>query len=178
MEKLTVDLVYGQALFDAADDRGKVGEILDEYKAVSEVFLEYPLLKKLFSVPNIDEEDKKSAAEKVFGGRISKELLTFIFILIDKRRVGSWEGIGREYERLVWKRDGYAKGIIYSTLPIGEKRLKAFESKTNEAIGKKVKLENRIDESLIGGVKIYIDGKLIDASVKSRLDSMKQRIIQ
>jgi F0F1-type ATP synthase delta subunit len=39
-----------------------------------------------------------------------------------------------------------------------------------------VRLENRIDKSIIGGAKIYVDGKLIDASVKSRLENMKQRI--
>ena len=176
MEKLTVDLTYGQALFDAAKDRGKIEKIGEELKAVSKTFADNPLLKKLFVVPTVPAEGKKAVAEKVFGGRISQELLNFICILIDKRRIASWDGIGRQYEKLVLERDGLTKGVLYTTVPIDKKQIKAFEEKTGAVLGKQVKLENRIDKSLIGGARIYVDGKLIDASVKSRLENMKQRI--
>jgi len=178
MEKLTVGLTYGQALFDAAKDRGKINEIGEEYKAVSEVFKDNPGLRKLFSVPTITVEDKNAIAGKIFGGRISPELLRFIYILIDRRRIGAWDRIGREYEKLVWESEGFAKGVLYSVVPAGKKRIKAFEEKTAVATGKRVMLENRIDETIVGGVKIYVDGKLIDASVKGRLEKIKQRIRQ
>ena len=178
MEKLTVDLTYGHALFNAAKERGKIYEIKEEFDAVSEIFAENPLLKKLFGVPTVTVREKKAVAEKVFGGWISQELLNFIFILIDKRRIGAWEGIGKEYERLVWEKDKHARGVLYSVVPIEGEKLKAFEFKTDAMIGKRIQLENRIDKSLIGGVKIYVDGKLIDASVRTRLENMKQRIKQ
>jgi len=176
MEKLTVDITYGQALFGAAKDRGKINGIGEEYKAVSEIFTDNPGLRKLFSVPTVPVDDKKAIAGKIFGGRISQELLTFIYILIDKRRIGAWDGIGREYEKLVWESEGFTKGVLYSVLPAGKERMKAFEEKAAAATGKRVMLENRIDETIIGGVKIYVDGKLIDASVKGRLENMKQRV--
>ena len=176
METLTVGNTYGQALFDAASDMGIVTELGEEYKAVSKVFADNPLLKKLFLVPTLSAKEKKEAAEKIFEGRISRELLNFICILIEKRRIGAWDAIGREYEKLVWERDGRTKGIIYSALPVDSERMKAFEKKTGESLGKEVILENRVDKKLIGGVKIYVDGKLIDASVKTRLENMKQRV--
>jgi len=176
MDSLTVDHVYGRALFDAAKDRGKVEEIGEEYKAVTQVFKDNPLLKRLFVVPTLSAFEKKTSAEKIFKGRISEELFNFMCILIDKRRIRAWESIGRFYEELIWEIEGKTKGIIYSTIPVDAKRLKAFEEKTGAALGKTVKLENRIDSSLIGGVKIYTDGKLIDASVKTRLENIKQRI--
>jgi len=178
MEKLTVGITYGRALFEAAKDRGKTDEIGEEYKTVSDIFSETPSLNRLFSVPTVTIKDKKAVAQKVFGGRISEELLNFIFILIDKRRVGSWEGIGREYERCLLEEEGLAKGVLYSVLPVGSERIKAFEEKTAAMLGKRVHLVNHIDETLIGGVKMYVDGKLIDASVKARLENMKQRIKQ
>ena len=178
MEKLTVDLVYGQALFDAAKDTGKLSNINEEYSAVSEVFAENPELKKLFGIPAISLKEKKAIAEKIFGGHISQELLNFICVLIEKRRMNSWAGIGRVYEKLVWESEGFTKGVLYSAVPAGKERLQAFEEKTSVVAGKRVVLENRIDETIIGGVKIYVDGKLIDASVKGRLENMKQRIRQ
>jgi len=176
MDPLTVDNVYGKALFDAARERGKVKEIGDEYRAVSKVFADNPLLEKLLLIPTVSVPEKKKVAKNVFEGRISEELLNFIYILIDKRRVNIWEYIGLYYEQLVMENDGKTKGILYSALPLDENRKKAIETKTGIAIGKEVKLENRIDSSLIGGIRIYADGRLIDASVKTRLYNMKQRI--
>ena len=178
MEKLTVDLTYGQALFDAAKDRGKTEEIGEEYKAVSRVFADNPGLGQLLSLPTVSESDKKAIVAKVFGGRISEELLAFICILIDKRRIRSWEGIGREYEKLVRESEGFTEGVLYSVVPTGKERLKVFEERAAELTGKRVALENRIDPALVGGVRIYVDGKLIDASLKGRLETMKQRIRQ
>ena len=176
MDSLTVDNVYGKALFDAAKERGKAALIGEEYIAVSKVFTDNPLLKKLLLIPTISNPAKRDVVKKVFGGHISEELLNFIFILIDKRRIGAWNDIGSFYEKLVLDNDGKTKGILYSALPLDEKRAKAFEAKTGSAIGKEVRLENRVDSSLIGGVRIYVDGKLIDASIKTRLNNMKKRI--
>lgn len=176
METLTVRHTYGKALFDAAQDLGKTDAIGDEFFAVSKVFADNPILKKLFILPTVSAEKKKAVCKNVFGGRISRELVSFICILIDKRRISAWEGIGREYEKLQFEAAGFTKGILYSVVPVEGKRLEAFDAKASAALGKTVKLENRIDPTLIGGVKIYADGKLIDASVKSRLEHLKQRI--
>jgi ATP synthase F1 delta subunit len=178
METLTVSLTYSQALFDAARDVGKIDGIGKEYKAVSQIFADNPSLRKLFLVPTLSAQQKKEAARQIFENRISEELLNFLYILIDKRRIGVWDSIGKEYEKLVWERDGYSKGILYTAVPIDPKRHKALEEKTGSMFGKKVKLENRIDKSIIGGLMIFVEGKLIDASVRSRLDSMKQRMKQ
>jgi ATP synthase F1 delta subunit len=178
MDSLTVDNIYGQALFDVAKDRGITEEIGEEYKEVSRVFADNPLLKKLFLLPTLSALEKKDVAEKIFAGRISQELMGFICILIDRRRVNVWDDIGKHYAKLVWESNGLTKGVIYSVVPMDQDRIKAFEKKTGAETGKKVSLENRVDKSLIGGVRIYIDGKLIDASVKTRLEAMKQRMKQ
>jgi len=176
MDSLTVDHTYGHALYDVAKERGIVDEINEEYKAVREVFRDNPQLRRLLLIPLISALHKREVAEKVFGGRISKELLNFIFVLIDKRRIDAFDNIGRYFEKIVLENDGLTKGIVYSALPLDKERLGIIEKKTGESIGKEVKLENRIDKSLIGGMRIYIDGKLIDASVKTRLENLKQRI--
>ena len=178
METLTVEMTYAQALFDAARDCGKVDEIGEDFKGVAEVLRLSPELKKLLLIPTRSVIEKKAAAKNIFDGHIVPELMNFICILIDKHRYGYWEGIGREYARLTMEAEGWTKGMLYTAVPLDEERLKGLEEKTSAAIGKKVKLENRIDPALIGGTKIYVDGKLIDASLKTQLEQMKQRIKQ
>ena len=178
MDSLTVDNTYGHALYEAASERGIVEQIIEEFNAVSRVFKENPQLKRLFLLPIVSAPGKREVARNVFEGVISPEMLNFIYVLIDKRRIGAFDEIRRHYERLVSEAEGLIKGVIYSVVPLNEERVKAFEKKTGEALGKNVFLENRIDESFVGGVKIYVDGKLIDASVKTRLEAMKQRMKQ
>ena len=176
METLTAELTYAQALFDAAKDLDKVDKIGEEFKFVADVIRGAPELKKLLLIPTLSAYEKKQAAEKIFAPYICRELMNFICILIDKHRYGLWEGIGKQYERLVWERAGLTKGVVYTALPLDPKRLGEFEEKTGAALNKKVKLENHVDVTIIGGAKIYVDGKLIDASIKTRLEGMKQRI--
>ena len=176
MDSLTVDNTYGQALYEAAYEKGTVEEIAEEFNAVGKVFEDNPLLYRLFLIPIVSAMHKKEVAKNVFEGRISQEMLNFIYVLIDKRRVGAFENIRSYYEKFVWEADGLIKGIIYSAVPLEKEKVKAFEEKTGAALGTRVKLDSRVDKSLIGGAKIYIDGKLIDASVKTRLETMKQRM--
>jgi ATP synthase F1 delta subunit len=177
MDSLTVDSVYGQALFDAAREAGKLEAVAEDLAGVSDVFKAHPALKKLFTVPTLDAKQKKAAAMQVFAGRISRELLNFLCILIEKHRVGAWDGIVRRYGEFMDERDGLTKGILYSVVPVPQEQLRLFETETGKALTKTVRLENRIDATLIGGVKIYVDGKLVDMSIKSRLEAMKQQML-
>ena len=177
MDSLTVDNAYGQAMFDAALGIGKQEDILKELQAVSDVFKNNPDLRKLFLLPTIAVAGKRDVCREVFKDRVSQLVQNFLLVLIDKHRIGAWNGIVRSYEKLIEDQEGFTKGILYSVVPIEGKTLKELEEKTGKAIGKEVRLENRIDKKLIGGVRVYADGKLIDASVKTRLESMKQAML-
>ena len=60
--------------------------------------------------------------------------------------------------------------------PLDKDRLNEFEKQTEKLMGGNVILENRIDKSLIGGVKILVNGKIIDASIRSSLNRMASEI--
>ena len=112
----------------------------------------------------------------VFSGRLTQELVNFLCILIDKGRFTHFERIIREYGRLYDSREGIIKGTIYSVEPLDEGRLAEFEKQTGKLMGGNVVLENRTDKSLIGGVKILVNGKIIDASIRSSLNRMASEI--
>jgi ATP synthase F1 delta subunit len=177
MDSLTVDNAYGQAMFDAARESEGQDAVLEELRSVSAVFDENPKLRRLFLLPTVSATSKRSVCRNVFSGQVSGIVQNFLLVLIDKRRIGAWKGIVRHYEELLDDQSGFTKGILYSVVPIEGETLKEFEEKTGTAIEKKVRLENRIDPTLIGGVRIYADGKLIDASVKTRLENMKQTML-
>jgi ATP synthase F1 delta subunit len=177
MEKLTVDLVYGTGLFEAAMDIDNIGEVKAETGIILEAFKENPEFGELMKSPTLSKEDKKSVLCKVFEGKISKTSLNFLYVLIDKGRFGRLRAIVKAFEDLSDERNGITKGDIYSAIPLSSDQIEKFELESGRLFHKNVRLVNIVDKSIIGGVCIYIDGKVVDASVKSRLEDLKQSLL-
>jgi len=177
MAELTIERVYSTALYEAADSAGLVDEINGELKELQGVFKEYPQFYELLHTPAIAAEEKKKAAAAVFEGRLSNELLNFVYVLVDKRRMGWFDGILRAYGRLVDDRKGLSKGVAISAVPLSEGQMKALMGEASRLFAKKVELENQVDASILGGVRVYLEGKLIDASIRKKLDDLKERIV-
>jgi len=178
MAELTVALTYGHALFFAAKELDKISLIKEEAEALLEVIGREPDLRAFLNTPAIAASEKKSVISKIFYDRICIELLDLLFILIDKGRTRHLPKIIDTYKDLVNKEDGFSYGEILSVAPLDEGRLSRFEEETGKLLKLNVRLKNTPAEDLIGGVKIYIDGKVLDASIKGRLKDLKHNMQQ
>ena len=176
MAELTVDFTYGQALFEAARELDKVDLILEEGEAMANLFQEEPELMEFVATPTVAPVKKKAAIGKIFDGRVSPELVNLLYVLVDKGRGRHFGRIIRRYKALLDESKGFALGTIYSVNPLTPEQLQKFEASTGKLIKKQVHLENKIDPALIGGVKVLIEGKIIDASVKTRLVHLGESI--
>lgn len=176
MAELTVDMTYGKALFEAAADVNKTDLILGEAQGLLDILKKEPEFFEFIRTPVISAAEKKQAIAKIFSGRICDELLNFLFILIDKRRAREFENIIKRYRQLMDESKGYSIGTIFSVNPLTGEQMETFEEKTGKLIRKKVKLENKTDSTILGGVRIFIEGKVIDASVRKRLSDLSESL--
>ncbi|MBR0126789.1 MAG: ATP synthase F1 subunit delta [Firmicutes bacterium] len=176
MAELAVDLTYGTALMEAAQDVGKQQEILEEGQQIVEILQNEPDLKAFIDYPAISADEKKKALQEIFEGRICQELMNFLFVLIDKRRAGRFERIIRVYRDLLEKEEGVSYGVVYSVEKLSEDRIAQLEEQTSRLLKLNVKLENEIDPKLIAGVKIMVEGKLIDASYRKKFEEMASQL--
>lgn len=176
MAELTVDLTYGKALFEAATDVNKTDLILEEAQELLVILKEEPEFYEFISTPIISAAQKKEAIAKIFSGRICNELMNLLFILIDKGRAREFRNIIKRYKQLLDQSQGFSIGTIFSVKPLTQEQLKAFEEKTSKLMQKNVKLENRMDSTLIGGIRIFIEGKVIDATIKKRLKDLSETL--
>ena len=126
--------------------------------------------------PSLSVARKKELIKNVFEGRVSKETESFLYILVDKGRLHNYGDILKEFDKLKNEAEGFGEGVIYSARLLNEEQLQKLEAETGKLLGKKIRLKNLIDESLIGGVKIITEGKIIDASIRNRLDRLYTEI--
>lgn len=177
MAKL-VSKTYSEALFEVALEENKVDMFLDEMNFVNETFKMHPEFFELFKTPLVKGDEKKKIIEEVFGDKISSEMNNFLKIIIDKRRGHFIDQIKWEYEKAVNKHKGIVSATAITAVPLSDKDKTILQNKLSTITGKTVKLSNEIDKTVIGGILIKIGDKVIDGTIKSRLEEMKESLSQ
>lgn len=180
MAKL-VSKIYGEALFEAAMDTGedKAAQLLEEIAAVREILADNPKFDALMEHPGIPKQEKLQVADTCFRGRVSDELANFMKIVISKERYKELPAIFDYFVRKVkeQKRIGEADVTTAVELTTGQKN--AVKAKLLETSGyREMELHYTIDSSIIGGMVIRIGDRVVDSSIRTKLNSLKKQLIQ
>lgn len=150
---------YGKALDEAA------GAILAE-----------PQFLELLSSPAIGVSERLSAAEAVFSGRYPEHIVSFLMLLCEKGRMRHIAEINEDYTRLLREHERISDALVTSAEPLSEEEAKRLCEKLRVSLGHEVKIINKVDRSIIGGLVIEVDGKVLDGSVRGRLAEIKEVI--
>lgn len=176
MAELTIDKVYAKALYQVAQEMNIQERVVAEANEIGAIMKKEPDLKRFMDSPIISVAEKKQVLEAIFQDQICEELMNFLFVLVDKGRTRHFEKILGRLIRISMEEEGISAGVLYSTQLLSNKQLEGFEAQTGKLLRKKVHLENHVDSSLVGGVKILIEGKIIDASFRKQLDSFRDAL--
>jgi len=177
MAKLVAN-VYSEALFDVAIEENKVDQLFEELKQVTDLFKEFPEFFELFKTPKISIEDKKKTIEEVFGGKISSEMMNFLKIVLDKRRSSAIHSIKNEFDEKVFTHKGIEKATVESAVALDDAQLKELEEKLSAMTGKVIQLKNNINPEVVGGLLLRVGDKVVDGSIRKRLNDMKDSLAQ
>ena len=97
----------------------------------------------------------------------------FLGLLTQNGRAAALGGVIAAYERLWAKKTGVVAAEVTSAKPLTKAQLDAVKASLRQALGKDPEIETRVDAGLLGGLKVKVGSRLFDASLKSRLDSLK-----
>ncbi len=178
MAKL-VAKVYGDALFAEAVEKQKVDLLFEEAKTLRNVCLENEDLMQFLNHPKVVKEEKISVMENVFSGRICDDLMGFLTIIVDK---GRQKEILRILDYFIAKVKEYKKiGVVCVTSAIelddGQKaRIREKLLKTTQFL--ELEIDYHVDSSLIGGLVIRIGDRVVDSSIRTKLEEMKRELMK
>ena len=168
--------LYGQSLYDLAAAENLTDRLLREMEAVKDIFSENPDYVTLLNEPSIPKRERLGLLDEAFGDSLHEYLLSFIKILVERGLLRNFPACFKRYRASYNAEHGIADGLVISAVPLDEKRLSALTEKLNKLTGKKVSLKQKVDESVLGGVRIELEGKLYDGTVKGRLSEIRQKI--
>lgn len=177
MAKL-VSKTYGEALFELAVEEGKEDEFLSEITELKKILDSEPDFSALMNHPKILKEDKLKVVEDVFKGRISDELLGFIHLVVMKDRYIDIDDILDYFIAEVKQLKGIGIAKVTTAVPVSDAQKAQIEKKLLDTTQyKTMEMHYDIDESLIGGMVIRIKDRVVDSSIKTKLNKLQRELL-
>lgn len=175
MINMSVARRYAQALLDLVEkDPGKVADRLLEF---DRIIRETPLLKEVLISPAFRMEERR----KVFDRMLKKlawgaPLDRFLWYLVEHRRMDHIGGIAEAFQGMVDRRAGKVRVEVTSAKPLDQATGTRLSKTLSEAMGKTVIMKPRVDESLIAGLSVKVGDLVVDGSLKTQLNSLRERL--
>jgi F-type H+-transporting ATPase subunit delta len=110
--------------------------------------------------------------------RVGQQIINLVELLLRRGRIDQIDRIAEGYLRLYKKANGIATATITSSTMLTEDEVAAVRGRVEELTGSAVDLKMSIDPALIGGLTVQIGDRLIDASVRGRLERLREQIVQ
>ncbi|MDQ2966430.1 MAG: ATP synthase F1 subunit delta [Chloroflexota bacterium] len=167
---------YAEAAFEVALRDETVDTWRHELDAAATV-LEDPGLADAIRNPSIPTTVREEAVRKGFGKSISAPVLNLILFMIRRGRVDDLGQVAADFGRLVDQRNGVVHATATSALPLDKAELSALTARLEQMTGGTVELAVEIDPSLLGGLVVRVGDRLIDGSVRGRLERLRNELV-
>lgn len=171
--------VYAEALLNAAEKQGQLDDVLEELDSlIKDVFNNDPRLETLFSGAAIGRNARAEAIDKVFKGRASETFYRFLVVLNEHERLDLLRTILAEARALNDERTRRVRVMVYSAMPLADDQQRQIEERVRSRFQLEPVLVPVVDPSLLGGLKIRIGDQQYDGTVRTRLDLLRQQLIE
>jgi len=167
---------YAGALFDSASDRNLLDQAYEQIAQLGELLESDRTLLTFLLSPQVLDKNKQSLVRDVFGSRMEPLFVEFLIVLLDKRRTRYLPEVIVEFNRLVEDAKGISRATVITATPLAESERERLTTRLADRSGRSIKLESKVDSSILGGMIVMIDGKIIDGSVRHGLDLIEEQL--
>ena len=175
MAKL-VSNVYAEAFFELALEENAIDQYETEAKLVLDVLRAEVDFQAIIKHPRISEAKKFDMLKNILSDKVSEHFLGLLNLIITKNRESYLEEILENYLNEVLVHKGILVAKVITPAELNEKQQSKLKAELTKKLGKEIILKLIIDESLIAGLKIIVDGYIIDGSLKARIKDMKNTL--
>lgn len=167
-----VSEAYAKGLFSLALDEGLDRQILQQLQALDQSIGQEPQFLRLLSTPGLSKEERCRILDDSFRGKLHNYVLNFMKILTERGYIRGFSQCVRAYEALYDRTHGILAVCAATAVPMTGDQQTRLHEKLTKLTGKTIRLTNRVDPGVLGGVRLDYDGKRIDGTVKTRLDEI------
>lgn len=165
---------YAQSLFELTIENGNLAKVESDLKSLKAMIADSADLRRLIASPAFSAEDKGKGLVAV-AVKAKFDLLTtkFLGLVASNGRTSDLLGAITAFTELSAKHRGVVTAEVVSATALSAAQLKGVQTALAQALGKTPEVSTRVDPSLLGGLKVRVGSRLFDASLRSKLDSLK-----
>jgi F-type H+-transporting ATPase subunit delta len=170
-EPVTIARPYAEAVFKLAAGSNTLAAWSDAMANITGVVAD-TRVQSCISDPKVSKPQLEALVMGVLGDRLSGEARNFVQVLVQSNRLALMPLIRVHYEALKREQEGVLEATVISALKLSDDQVKQLVAKLEAKYQRKVTAQIETDATLIGGVKIVVGDKVIDATVRGKLDAM------
>lgn len=167
---------YGDALYELARDEHLDTSILEQMTAVSTAFRTEPDYLKLLASPSISKQERCRVLKSDFAALLQPYLLNFLMLLTERGAIREYFGCCEEYRKRYNQDHGILEVKALTAIPLSEALTRKLTAKLSAVTGKTIALSNYVDDSVLGGVRLEMDGTQLDGTIRRKLDEIRENL--
>jgi F-type H+-transporting ATPase subunit delta len=168
---------YAEALFRLASAEEITDRVEDELHELERLYKDNAEMKEFINNPRIKAEGKKDALVELLGDKLSRVTLNHMHLMIDQERGRMLPHIAEEFYRLAAEKRAKVTAEVVTAVPISDETRQRLGEQLGKLTKKEVFLRARVDESVLGGAIVRVGDKVLDGSVRTKLNQMKKQMV-
>jgi F-type H+-transporting ATPase subunit delta len=169
--------VYAEALFDVAKKKGRLDAIRDQLAQFADAVDGNRELQVFFFSPYFSSAEKVAGLKRAVSGA-DAEMVNFLELLIEKQRMTELFRIRRHLDEL-WKQENKRIDVtVTSAVELQPAVVEKVGEEIERQTGQKIELASRVDADILGGIVLQVGNKVLDASIRARLEKLRKSVAQ
>jgi len=174
MSYTKITLRYAAAFFDLATEKGLVEKASEDMALLGKVCTSNHDFVRMLQNPVIHADKKKKVIDQIFGDSVNKMSLSFMNLMIRKRRERYLPSIADAFNELYKVSKGIKTAFVSSAVSLSANEKTGILEIIGKLTDKKIDLVESTDEDLIGGFVINVDDFQVDQSIASKIKELKK----
>lgn len=166
--------VYGSSLYDLAQEEGLGEQIMEDLQLIAGSFKENPGYDTLLSSPILSKDERRGLIEDAWKGKVHDYSKNFLCILMEEDMVRDFSDCVQSFRKRYKEDRGIIDVHVTSAVPIDEKTRGRLIASIEAKTGKKAMPEFRVDSSLLGGLRVEMEGMSYESSIKYHLEELRK----
>ena len=168
--------MYAAALLEIGTEDGSSRRIFDDLKEIGSLIADCSELSDFLVSPAFSADEKIGVIDSLFSGKVSPTVYNTLCVLTEKRRMALFSQIVKDYKEAYYEQCGIAEADVTTASPMKAETRDRLKAKLETIYKKKILINEHIDPSVIGGVKVVCCGNMLDGTLRTRLHGMKDKI--
>ena len=164
---------YAEALFLLSEENGETAAVAAAVETVTAALADNPAYVEFLSSPAIPKAERLEAAAAAFAS-LPETVLSFVLLLCERGRIREWDTCAAEFAALCRNAQQVCAARVTSAVPLTDTEKQQLNDKLNTMSHKTVTVQWVVDASLLGGVIVEMEDKVLDGSLRHRLQEVKE----